>query len=109
MLIGKRKVVHTGRMPVKAPRAQKRFGALVESWLAGIESANTRDAYRGDLAAFAAWCAERGDTALRAGNDTIEAFRDACHDDGAGPPTVTRRLPGLSSFYDHATRAGVVP
>jgi site-specific recombinase XerD len=86
---------------VRTPRSALRLEQLTEAWLAGIGSARTREAYRGDLAAFVAWCAAEGRSPL-VGDPDVERYRDACEADGAEASTIARRLSALASFYDHA-------
>ena len=87
---------------------QERFEGLIADWLDGLGSENTRDAYRRDLAAFNDWCGGEGGSALSAGGDDIDRYRDACGEVGAGEATIARRLSALSSFYEHARQAEAV-
>ena len=86
----------------------RRTHRLVTAWLATHQSDNTRDAYRGDLAAFTRWCDDNGTEPLRASPHDLARYRDACLAAGANPSTVTRRLSGLASFFRYAKRAGTI-
>ncbi len=86
----------------------ERFEVLVDDWLDGLASENTRDAYRRDLTAFNDWCGGEGGSALTAAGDDIDRYRDACGEGGAGQATIARRLSALSSFYEHARQAEAV-
>ena len=79
--------------------------ALAERWLLSLPSANTRAAYRRDLAAFASWCAEQGATPLEAGRYELDAYRDHLAQLGRKPATIARALSALSSFYEYALDA----
>jgi integrase/recombinase XerD len=89
---------------------------VTEAWLANRRlSAHTRDAYRRDVAAWLAWCAERGLDPLRAGFLDVNAYARALEsrvDPRTGrapaPATVARKLSGLSSWYAFLARLRAV-
>ena len=62
-------------------------------------SANTRDAYQGDLAALCAWAAMRSRGVLELRNDEIRAFVASEHRRGLSPKSLQRRLSACRSFY----------
>lgn len=85
---------------------QGRTARRFEEWLATYPSANTRDAYRRDVSAFAAWCAEVGRSPLEVSSDELARYRDHCLAAGAGPSTVARRLSSIASFLRFARDEG---
>jgi integrase/recombinase XerD len=85
--------------------AQKRLDAVVEAWLRGHRSVNTRAAYRADVAHFRSWCDSRGLAfpSLTAG--ILGRYRRACEAEGASPASVARRLSAVGSFLEYAADA----
>src|SRR5581483_11457114 len=81
---------------------ERRIERLVDPWLALHPSANTQAAYRHDVEQFVDWCTATGRRPLSSKPADIDAYRDQCLADGAGPATVARRLSGLASFFRHA-------
>ena len=81
---------------------------LVDAWLAGHESENTRSAYRIDLATFGRWCAQRQAVPLAADATTLAAFSLARQAAGDSDATMRRRWSSLSSFYEYAINAGTL-
>lgn len=75
--------------------------ALLDAWLDGYGSANTRAAYRRDIDDFVAWCESTGRVPLEATAKDIDRYRDACLRGGASTATVARRLSGVASFFRH--------
>ncbi|MEO5722801.1 MAG: site-specific integrase, partial [Ilumatobacteraceae bacterium] len=75
---------------------------LVDAWLAGHESDNTRSAYRIDLATFGRWCAQHQEIPLLADHTTLAAFGLARQAAGDSVATMRRRWSSLSSFYQYA-------
>ncbi|HEX3089954.1 MAG TPA: site-specific integrase [Ilumatobacteraceae bacterium] len=75
---------------------------IVEAWLASQSSANTRSAYRTDLAAFSRWCAHNASVPLEADAETVAAFQLAREVAGDSAATLRRRRSSLSSFYRFA-------
>jgi site-specific recombinase XerD len=72
---------------------------VTEAWLANRRlSAHTRDAYRRDVAAWLAWCAEKDLDPLRASFLDVNAYARRL-EAGLTPATVARKLSGLSSWY----------
>lgn len=86
----------------------RRTRRLLDAWLDGYRSANTRAAYGRDVADFVAWCDDNGRAPLRATTDDIDRYRDACLVRGASGATVARRLSGVSSFFRFAGRGNPV-
>ena len=79
--------------------------ALAERWLLSLPSANTRAAYRRDMAAFAAWCTEQGATPLEAGRYELDTYRDHLAAMGRKPATVARAISALASFFEYVLDA----
>jgi integrase/recombinase XerD len=71
----------------------------IESWLAGIASLNTQQAYRRDLEVFVDWLDDAGVAAHRVTATDVDGFRLACEAAGSSTATVRRRLAAVSSFY----------
>lgn len=82
---------------------------LVAAWLLSLRSANTRTAYRRDLAAFVSWCGSVGVDAFAVKRPAVDAYREQLAADGKRPTTVARSLAALSSFYRYAESVGAVP
>jgi integrase/recombinase XerD len=89
---------------------------VTEAWLANRRlSAHTRAAYRRDVAAWLAWCAECGVEPLRASFLDVNAYAralesavDARSGRPLAPATVARKLSGLSSWYDFLAKLRAV-
>ena len=81
---------------------------LVDAWLAGRESENTRSAYRIDLATLGRWCAQHQAVPLEADVTTLAAFSLARQAAGDSDATMRRRWSSLSSFYQYAINAGAL-
>ena len=79
---------------------------LVDTWLAGHASANTRSAYRTDLAMFGRWCAQHHSVPLAADTATLAAFGLARQAAGDSDATMRRRWSSLSSFFQYAVHTG---
>ena len=79
---------------------------LVDAWLAGHDSQNTRAAYRIDLNTFGRWCAQHHAVPLAADTTTLAAFGLARQAAGDSDSTMRRRWSSLSSFYQYAINTG---
>ena len=79
---------------------------LVDTWLAGHASANTRSAYRTDLAMFGRWCAQHHSVPLAADTATLAAFGLARQAAGDSDATMRGRWSSLSSFFQYAVHTG---
>jgi integrase/recombinase XerD len=78
---------------------------VTEAWLANRRlSAHTRDAYRRDVTAWLAWCAQREVEPLRASFLDVNAYARGLEAQALAPATVARKLSGLSSWYDFLTK-----
>lgn len=88
---------------------QQRYETVADAWLAGQNSANTRAAYRIDLARFGRWCSEHQAVPLRVGAADVVAFQAACAGAGESPSTIRRRSSSLSSFFQYAVDHEAVP
>lgn len=72
-------------------------------------SGNTRAAYRRDLSAWSAFCADVGVDPLQAGRVHVDAYaRRLTEVDGLAASTVARRLSCLSGFYRWAVAEDIV-
>jgi site-specific recombinase XerD len=84
------------------------------AWLWSFrDSAHTREAYRRDVADFAAWCARREHDLLAVRRPEIDAYAAALANTAnprtgrpLAPATVARRLAALSSWYGYLLDAG---
>ena len=89
---------------------------VTDAWLANRRlSGHTRDAYRRDVAAWLAWCAQRELDPLRATFLDVNAYArtlESAVDPRSGKPlaaaTVARKLSGLSSWYDFLVKLRAV-
>lgn len=90
------------------PPADTASAALVEAWLAGLTSDNTRSGYRTDLATFSRWCVEEHAIPVCADTATLAAFGLARQAVGDSEATLRRRWSSLSSFYQYAMKTGTV-
>lgn len=89
---------------------------FTDAWLANRRlSANTREAYRRDVAAFLTWCAEHGIDPRQARFTHVNTYArhleetvDARTGRPLAPTTVARKLSGLSSWYDFLRKLGAV-
>ncbi len=94
--------------PLFAPTPEAAWH-FVEFFTARISNSNTRKAYRGAVARFAAWCEERQIREI----GTIRAFHvaafveDLRHDLSA--PTVKQHLAALRALFDWLVVAQVIP
>ncbi|WP_250003701.1 tyrosine-type recombinase/integrase [Actinoplanes sp. M2I2] len=85
-----------GELAVGGPAEQ-----VTEAWLANRRlSEHTRAAYRRDVSAWLAWCAERGADPLRVSFLDVNAYARGLESLKLAPATVARKLSGLSSWYD---------
>jgi site-specific recombinase XerD len=91
----------TTRAPV--PRG---MAALVDEWLAGLRSVNTRAAYASDLRRFIAWCAEHDLDPLRIDARQLRRYRASIERSGVSSSTTARRLSVVTSFGAYATARG---
>jgi integrase/recombinase XerD len=81
-------------------------GWLDALWLEKGLSANTLSAYRRDLQAFAAWCADRGTTLAAADRAGILDYLAHGLRSGRSTRTAARLLSCLRGFYAHLLRNG---
>jgi site-specific recombinase XerD len=84
------------------------FRRQVDGWLDGLESVNTRQAYRRDLAVFVAWLERAGVEPDEITGAHLVAFRTHIESVGEGAATVRRRLAAVSSFFRDHTRVDAV-
>jgi site-specific recombinase XerD len=92
-------------------------GDVLEAWLANRRlSERTRLAYRGDVAGWLAWSAERRVDPLRATFLHVNQYARALESTVDGrtgrpptPATVARKLSALSSWYGFLVKLGAVP
>ncbi|MCU7722484.1 tyrosine-type recombinase/integrase [Actinoplanes sp. KI2] len=88
------------------------FGAaeqVTEAWLANRRlSEHTRAAYRRDVAAWLAYCAQRSVEPLQASFLEVNAYARGLEAQQLAPATVARKLSGLSSWYDFLVKVRAV-
>ena len=90
------------------PRSPSRSEKVVDAWLRGQRSDNTRAAYRIDLETFGRWCAQRQEVPIRVDTEVLAAFGAARQAAGDSDATMRRRWSSLSSLFDYAVNTGVV-
>ena len=111
MLTVKTQFRHALRMAHQGGESQTTAATMaVAAFLDACRSANTRAAYRTDLAQLATWCRAGGTLDLL----TVDAadvarYRTACELAGVAPATVARRLSTISSFSAFAAANGANP
>jgi len=98
--------METEPRPSTEPAPHALHLSVVQTWLDGQASANTRSAYRGDLEVFARWCSARGGSPLQADHASLRAFHVARRTGGDSPATLRRRWSALSSFFKSAVEQG---
>jgi len=82
---------------------------VTEAWLANRRlSEHTRAAYRRDVAGWLAWCGERGVDPLRASFLDVNAYARGLEARALAPASVSRKLSGLSSWYDFLVKLRAV-
>nr|WP_239169091.1 tyrosine-type recombinase/integrase [Actinoplanes deccanensis] len=85
-----------GEVAIGGPAEQ-----VTEAWLANRRlSEHTRAAYRRDVRAWLAWCAQRGADPLKTTFLDVNAYARGLEAQGLAPATVARKLSGVSSWYD---------
>lgn len=72
---------------------------VTAAWLAGYASANTRAAYRGDLRAYLAWCANEAHQPFAATSRQMRDYRDDRESSGVSTATIARQFAALRAFY----------
>ncbi|MGZ4791592.1 MAG: tyrosine-type recombinase/integrase [Ilumatobacteraceae bacterium] len=72
---------------------------VTAAWLAGYTSANTRAAYRGDLRAYLAWCANEAHQPFAATSRQMRDYRDDRESSGVSTATIARQFAALRAFY----------
>ena len=83
--------VSSGTLPAGLRAAIRRASDFARA----ENAANTRRAYRSDIAAFQAWCAGRGVAALPAAPEVVAAFLSAEADRGVKASTIGRRVAAI--------------
>jgi site-specific recombinase XerD len=80
-----------------------------ERWFAErARAANTRRAYRADLADFAGWCEQEGRAPLPASAATLSAYLTYLARHGAKVPTMSRRLSSIAYAHRFAGKRNPV-
>jgi integrase/recombinase XerD len=82
---------------------------LRDEWLDGFKSTETRRGYRGDLAAWLAFCDDHGVDPLRARRVDANRWARALEAAGAKPRSVARRLAAAASWYRYIVDEGIRP
>ena len=77
----------------------------ITAWLTGLQSPNTRAAYRSDLRLFVEWVDAQGGTLRDITAAGVEAWQ-AERLTTDSPATVARRVAAVSSFYRWSSRPG---
>ncbi len=91
------------------PVADRAAEQVTEAWLANRRlSEHTRAAYRRDVAGWLAWCGERGVDPLRASFLDVNAYARGLEARALAPASVSRKLSGLSSWYDFLVKMRAV-
>lgn len=81
---------------------------FTDAWLANRRlAANTREAYRRDVATFLDWCDQNQVQPLQAKFTHINMYARGL-EQSLTPATVARKLSGLSSWYDFLCKVGVL-
>lgn len=81
----------------------------VEIWLRSVPAANTKAAYRRDIAFWFRWCDREGVTIGAPTRGDGDAYRDYLADLDMTPATIARYLSVASSFYGYWDEEGVAP
>jgi integrase/recombinase XerD len=108
---GRFTIVTMAQHPPEAGRsadttATAEFQLVIDAWVSTLRAANTRAAYRSDLAQYARWCAAHAVDPLRPSPAAMRRYRTACERDGARLASVARRLSAVGSFLRYADRHG---
>ena len=78
-------------------------------WLANINNANTRRAYKGDVEHFVAFCGiEHADEFRQVTRAHVIAWRELLESEDLAPATVRRKLSSVSSLYDYLCNENAV-
>lgn len=81
---------------------------IAAAWLIEYRG-HTRAAYVRDLAAWSAFCAERGVDLMLATRAMVAAYADQLQDAGLGAATINRKLSALTGFYRRGVELGQTP
>jgi site-specific recombinase XerD len=107
MLIVKSEFRNNADVPRRPSHVPSRIvAALVDDWLAGLRSANTRAAYASDFRRFADWCAAHDVDPVQIDERELRRFRAAIERSGVSSSTTARRLSAVASFGAFATARG---
>jgi site-specific recombinase XerD len=82
---------------------------FVEFFTANIRNPNTRAAYGRAVAAFCAWCEERGYDFLRVTPVAIAGYVELLLADGLARPTVKQHLAAIRMLFDYMVTGGILP
>src|SRR4051794_4926242 len=82
------------------------LAGLVDEWLAGLRSTNTRAAYSADLRRFVAWCEAHDLDPLRLDGRELRRYRASIERSGVSSSTTARRLSVVASFGAYASARG---
>lgn len=102
----------SGSLAIPGPDIRR---MLVEMWLNGQTSQNTREAYRRDVAAWFAFCDANGADPLNTYRVVVDAWRNWLaefqpgrqHPKPYSPSTVARMLAAVSSFYRYCLQESI--
>jgi integrase/recombinase XerD len=87
-------------------RASFRF---VEFFTANIRNRNTRAAYSRAVAAFCAWCEERGQDFVTLNSVVIAGYVEQLLTSGMAKPTVKQHLAAIRMLFDYMVTGSVLP
>ena len=82
---------------------------FVEFFTANIRNPNTRAAYARAVAAFCAWCDQRGYDFVRVTPVAIAAYVEQLLADGLARPTVKQHLAAVRMLFDYMVTGGILP
>jgi integrase/recombinase XerD len=94
---------------VIADAGDRASGRFVEFFTANIRNRNTRTAYGRAVAAFLAWCEERGCAFDRIGPVLVAAYVEQMLADGMAKPSVKQHLAAIRMLFDYMVTGGVLP
>jgi len=94
---------------VIAAAGRKAAWRFVEFFTANIRNPNTRAAYARAVAAFCAWCGERGYDFLRISPVAIAGYVEQLLADGLARPTVKQHLAAVRMLFDYMVTGGILP
>jgi site-specific recombinase XerD len=92
-----------------AGAGEKASWRFVEFFTANIRNKNTRAAYARAVAAFYAWCEERGQDFLTLNPVVVAGYVEQLMADGMARPTVKQHLAAIRMLFDYMVTGGILP